>query len=82
MNCYRTMWSWQIRSSNLSNVKNSRKLFIFFVIVFVVLLAYASYDISQRTTFPGSKPQLKERINSEILENVPDSVTLDSAIRQ
>jgi hypothetical protein len=55
-------------------VKKSKKLFIFFVVVFVILLGYASYDISQRTTFPGSKPQLKERINNEFLD--PDTATL------
>jgi hypothetical protein len=59
-------------------VKKSRKIFIFFAVVFVILLAYASYDISQRTTFPGSKPQLKERINSEILQNESDSIEVDS----
>lgn len=31
-------------------------------VVFILLLFYVSYDISQRTTFPGSKGQLKERI--------------------
>jgi hypothetical protein len=59
-------------------VKKSRKIFIFFAVVFVILLAYASYDISQRTTFPGSKPQLKERINSDILQNESDSIEADS----
>ena len=59
-------------------MKRSRKIFIFFVIVFVILLAYGSYDISRRTTFPGSKPQLKERINEEILDNKQDSTRQDS----
>jgi hypothetical protein len=44
--------------------------------VFVILLAYASYDIATRTTFPGSKPQLKERIEKDILKI--DSMAIDS----
>ncbi len=54
----------------------SKKIFAGFGIVFVILLAYASYDISSRTTFPGSKPQLKERIERDILKS--DSVGADS----
>jgi hypothetical protein len=43
-------------------MRKSKKLFILFVMVFALLLGYASYDIATRTTFPGSKPQLQERI--------------------
>lgn len=39
-----------------------KKIFILCAIVFILLLLYASYDIGSRTTFPGAKPQLKERI--------------------
>ena len=44
----------------------------------MIALIYASYDISQRTTFPGSKPQLKERIKQTYLE----SDSLKSLIQQ
>lgn len=44
--------------------------------LFVVVLAYISYDISSRTTFPGSKSQLKERIKKQF--QVPDSTQSDS----
>lgn len=54
----------------------SKKIFAVFGIVFVILLAYASYDIASRTTFPGSKPQLKERIERDILKQ--DSTVRDS----
>ena len=37
-------------------------------IVFAFLLAYASYDIGRRTTFPGSRPQLKERIKKDFFD--------------
>jgi len=40
----------------------SKKIFAAIAAVFLLLLVYASYDISRRTTFPGSKPQLKERL--------------------
>lgn len=46
----------------------SKKIFAAFGIVFAILLAYASYDIANRTTFPGSKPQLQERIKRDILK--------------
>lgn len=45
-------------------------------IVFFGLLFYASYDISTRTTFPGSKSQLKERLKKQYLE--ADSLQADS----
>jgi hypothetical protein len=54
----------------------SKKVFAGLAVIFVILLLYASYDISQRTTFPGSKPQLKERIEDKFLK--PDSVSGDS----
>ena len=42
----------------------SKKIFAAIAAIFVLLLIYASYDISRKTTFPGSKPQLKERLKS------------------
>jgi hypothetical protein len=40
----------------------SKKIFTVVAVVFLILLIYASYDISRKTTFPGSKSQLKERL--------------------
>ena len=57
-------------------MSKSKKIFLVFAAVFFVLLIYASYDISSRTTFPGSKPQLKERIRDQFL--TPDSTKADS----
>jgi hypothetical protein len=45
-----------------------KKWFRAVAIIFALLLAYASYDISRRTTFPGSKSQLKERIKKNYLQ--------------
>jgi len=57
-------------------MSKSKKVFLGFAIVFFALLFYASYDISTRTTFPGSKPQLKERIQDQFLKK--DSVKKDT----
>jgi len=54
----------------------SKKIFLALAVVFFALLFYASYDISMRTTFPGSKPQLKERIEETYLGQ--DTVAVDS----
>jgi hypothetical protein len=57
-----------------------KKWFRIVAIAFAVLLGYASYDIARRTTFPGSRPQLKERIEKNFLNRdsskqiTPDSV--------
>ncbi|QOI98020.1 MAG: hypothetical protein HRU69_11235 [Flammeovirgaceae bacterium] len=58
----------------------TRKLFILGFIVFIAALLYASYDIATRTTFPGSKPQLKERIKDKL--NLKDTSQRDSVIKK
>jgi hypothetical protein len=58
-------------------MSKSKKIFAGLAVVFAVLLVYASYDISTRTTFPGSKPQLKERIEEQFLK--ADTVKKDSS---
>ncbi len=57
-------------------MSRAKKWFVVGAVAFVILLGYASYDISRRTTFPGSKSQLKERIKRNYL--TPDSVKKDS----
>jgi len=54
-------------------MSKSKKIFLTLAVVFFALLFYASYDISTRTTFPGSKPQLKERIDLK-----QDTIAVDS----
>jgi hypothetical protein len=54
-------------------MRTSKKIFIALSVVFFGLLVFASYDISRRTTFPGSKSQLKERIQKKLLATPPDS---------
>ncbi|HET9054184.1 MAG TPA: hypothetical protein VFM90_08430 [Cyclobacteriaceae bacterium] len=60
-------------------MSKSKKIFLGIAIVFFLALFYASYDISTRTTFPGSKPQLKERLEKKYLPS--DTLTTDSAAR-
>jgi hypothetical protein len=43
-------------------MSRSKKIFLIIAVVFIGLLLYASFDIGSRTTFPGSKSQLKERL--------------------
>ena len=57
-------------------VNRQKKIFIAAAVVFLGLLAYASFDISRRTTFPGSKGQLKERIDKTYLSG--DTAIVDS----
>ncbi|HPM30135.1 MAG TPA: hypothetical protein PLJ60_07340 [Chryseolinea sp.] len=57
-------------------MNRSKRIFLLGGIVFFVLLFYASYDISKRTTFPGSKPQLPERLKNVYLK--PDSAKVDT----
>lgn len=46
-------------------MSRSKKVFFVALGVFILLLIYASYDISRRTSFPGSKSQLKERLKRQ-----------------
>lgn len=36
------------------------------MLLFFLTLAAVGYDITRRTTFPGSKGQLKERIRKQV----------------
>lgn len=56
-------------------MRTSKKIFIVLSVVFFGLLAFASYDISRRTTFPGSKSQLKERIKRQVRATAADSIS-------
>jgi hypothetical protein len=47
-------------------MQKNKKIFLFLFVVFMLIILYVSYDISSRTTFPGSKGNLKERISTEV----------------
>ncbi|HCW05776.1 MAG TPA: hypothetical protein DGG95_00220 [Cytophagales bacterium] len=57
-------------------MSRSKKIFTLLSVIFLLLLFYASYDISRRTTFPGSKPQIKARLEKQFLKR--DSLKYDS----
>jgi hypothetical protein len=54
----------------------SKKTFVGIAILFFAAFLYMCYDIGRRTTFPGSKPQLKERLKKQYVR--PDSIVADS----
>lgn len=43
-------------------MKKSKKLFLVLAGLFILVILYISYDIASKTTYPGSKGNLKERI--------------------
>jgi hypothetical protein len=57
-------------------MSRSKKIFVLVGVLFLIALSYFSYDISSRTTFPGSKPQLPERLKKQFLK--VDSVVTDT----
>ncbi len=57
----------QFRYSNrFYNMKQSKKIFLLIAIVFLIIMAVIGYDISSRTTWPGAKKNLKERIEDKV----------------
>jgi hypothetical protein len=64
-------------------LKASKKIFLAFAVVFAGFLVWASYDISRRTTFPGSKPQLKERLKKQLngSDSTRDSIPGNSSLK-
>ncbi|MDA0315868.1 MAG: hypothetical protein O2829_06165 [Bacteroidetes bacterium] len=47
-------------------MQKNKKIFLVIFVLFLLIILYVSYDISRKTTFPGSKGNLKERISTEI----------------
>jgi hypothetical protein len=50
--------------SNFAIMNKNKLIFLIIAVVFLVTMLWIGIDISQRTTFPGSKGNLKERINA------------------
>lgn len=48
------------------SMQKNKKIFLFLFVLFMLAILYLSFDISRRTTFPGSKGNLKERISKEV----------------
>lgn len=47
-------------------MSKNKKIFLVLFVLFMLILLWIGYDIAQRTTFPGSKGNLKERISTEV----------------
>jgi len=47
-------------------MQKKKKIFLILFVIFMLVVLYIGYDISSRTTFPGSKGNLKERISNEV----------------
>jgi hypothetical protein len=60
-------------------MRRSKNIFIIAFALFILILIYASYDISRRTSFPGSKSQLKERLKQKYVptDTLVDGDTID-----
>lgn len=56
-------------------MKKSKILFLILAGAFFLTMLYLGYDISSRTTSPGSKSQLKERILDSDFEEVDTTGT-------
>lgn len=59
-------------------MSRSKKIFAAFAIVFFLMLAYIVYDISSRTTFPGSKPASETSAEPSADSTAYDSVNADT----
>jgi len=52
-----------------SIMQKNKKIFLIIFVIFMLIMFWIGYDISRRTTFPGSKGNLKERISTDKSEN-------------
>jgi hypothetical protein len=57
-------------------MSRAKKIFVVLAILFLLLLAYVSYDISTRTTFPGSGK--KESQDRSVSDSIFDDSLRDS----
>ncbi len=63
-------------------MSRQKRIFIIFAVIFFMAMGYIAYDISRRTTFPGSKPQLQERIKDTYIEKDSVQTNQDSVIQR
>lgn len=55
--------------SHAQDMNRNKKIFAILFLIFMLIMLWVAYDISKRTTFPGSKGNLKERINEKLNES-------------
>ena len=56
-------------------MKRSKKIFVIVSLLFFVAVLVVGYDISRKTSFPGSKKYLKESIMPSDPEEKPEDST-------
>jgi len=47
-------------------MKKSKKIFFIISAIFLIIMILIGFDISSKTTWPGSKKNLKERIEDRV----------------
>lgn len=55
-------------------------LFLFLAVLFFSIIIYVSLDIASKTTFPGSKQNLKERIAPSNEKDTVSYINADSTV--
>ncbi len=58
-------------------MNRQKRIFVIVAILFILATILVGYDITTRTSFPGSKKLLKESI-APSEENIQDSLKIDS----
>ena len=56
-------------------MSRSKKIFAAFALAFLLFLVYIVYDISSRTTFPGSGPADSELMDGQKGDSIPSDST-------
>lgn len=54
-------------------MKLSKKIFLLAAFIFMLLMAWLAYDISKKTTFPGSKSKndfRKDTVDTEVNDSI------------
>ncbi len=64
MASYLTIPNFDPEKKHCFIMNRNKKIFLVLFIIFMLIIAWIGYDISTRTTFPGSKGNLKERITT------------------
>lgn len=59
-------------------MQRSKKVFLGLAVIFLGIVGGIGYDFARRTTFPGSRPQLQERIKKQFLQKDEKKTPNDS----
>ena len=51
-----------VQNSNEAKLNKNKKIFLIIAAIFLIIVILVSVDIARRTTFPGSKGNLEQRL--------------------